>query len=304
MESDGNLATTQGNNYLTTFPKELLTGIYYFLPSFSEVLALSSTCHWLRDCWLTDVTLIYHHIAPRTIPCERHARNFLVDPHGTYKNPSMISADDVLRLIRNSRIVEKAISQFETQIVSRVKRDAPETEEYYGAGVHHPPYLTRTERPRFIRSYYELWGLMRLRTAAEWQAKLEPMTLKQLFHLYEMSMLPDTIGRGRGEGVVPFPSRPETRLDTIFIDHESVERRVALERQILKHLEDVYRRTHGKNLIRIWVHAPQEGYGDFIAMWDHFQPSLKEVVCGRRSKEPPYRFFLDLNLWEDSSGEE
>ncbi|KAL8918372.1 MAG: hypothetical protein Q9208_007391 [Pyrenodesmia sp. 3 TL-2023] len=298
IDSVENLATRQGNSYLTTaLPNELLTDIYCFLPSFSNALAFASTCHRVRDCWLTEATLIYRHIAPKSIPCERHARTFLADQHEAITDPSKISAEHVLRLMRNSRMVEQAIPEFEAHIVSRVRCGGERADDYYGAGAtRHPPHLTRTERPRFIRSYYQLWGLIRLKTPVEWQARLESMTLKQLFHLYEMSMLPSTM---------TFLRRRDGQLDTVsVIDREPVERRVALERQILKHLEEVYRRIHGKDLIHIWVHAPEEGYGNFIAMWDHFQPSLKEVVCGRRSEEPPYRFFLDLDLWEDSSGEE
>lgn len=38
--------------------------------------------------------------------------------------------------------------------------------------------------------------------------------------------------------------------------------------------------------------------------WDHWQDSLKEVVCGRRSKEPPYKKDFHWELWEESSDEE
>ncbi|KAL8895446.1 MAG: hypothetical protein Q9207_008168 [Kuettlingeria erythrocarpa] len=298
MNLVGGLATGQSNvSHLSTLPKELLTTIYCSLPYFSDALAFASTCHRARDCWLTEATVIYHHLAPRSIPCARHARAFLADQHEAATDPSKISAQDVLRLMRNSRMIEQAISEFEAHIVTRVRCGGERADDYYGAGaVRHPPYLTRTERPRFIRSYYQLWGLMRLETAAERQTRLESRTLKQLIHLYEMSMLPSTMALLRPR---------DAQLDTLsVIEREPVERRVALERQILKHLEEVYQRIHGKDLIYIWVHAPEEGYGNFIAIWDHFQPSLKEVVCGRRSKEPPYRFFLDLDLWEHRSGEE
>lgn len=51
------------------------------------------------------------------------------------------------------------------------------------------------------------------------------------------------------------------------------------------------------------VCAIDEGFMDFLALWDHWQNSLQEVVCGRWSKEPPYIEKFHWELWEDSSDE-
>ncbi len=63
---------------------------------------------------------VYKQIAPRSIPCERAARRFLIDQDGPGLG-SPVSAKDVVRMARNAGVIEKAILQFEREIVSRVR---------------------------------------------------------------------------------------------------------------------------------------------------------------------------------------
>ncbi|KAI4150865.1 MAG: hypothetical protein L6R39_002145 [Caloplaca ligustica] len=223
---------------------------------------------------------------------------------GAVTSSSTLSAEDVVRMVKYSRFVEDAIALFETKVVSRVKTRGHRSEEYYGPGaVGHPPHLTRTERPRFISAYYRLWGLMKSKDAAERQSRLESMTLKQLVHLYELSTLPYSIGSG-GEAIMP-PRDPDAEPGPIFAtSHRTLRVWAALERQILAHLDQIYQHIHGTKLNPIWANAGNKGLIGFLTIWDHWQPSLKEFICGRRRKEPPYRKVLHLELWEDSSGEE
>lgn len=290
------LSIIHGASPLLLLPKELLIEVYCHLSSLPDVFALSSTCHQLREYWLTEVPTIYRNVGPRSISCERHARSFLATQKGADKSFSSLSVTDVVCILKNARIINKAVAQFESQIVSRVRMVGHRAEDYYGDGaVRHPSHLTRTERPRFISSYYQLWGLLEINNVAVWDAKLASMTLKQLFHLYEMSKLPQSIGRG--EEVVQPPRHSDAEAEPIFaINYAASKERIVLERLVLKHLEETYRRTHGKDLQPIEAYAGEEGSGDFIAMWDHWQPSLKEVIRGRRSNKPPYRKVLDLEL--------
>ena len=69
---------------------------------------------------MESVNPIYHQIAPRSIPCERAARRFLVDQDGPDLGSPM-SAKDVVRMVRNANVIEKAILQFEREIVRRVR---------------------------------------------------------------------------------------------------------------------------------------------------------------------------------------
>lgn len=105
---------------LSIMPPEVVTKIFCQLPSFPDVFALSAVCWRLRHLWLKNVNPVYNHIAPRSIPCERAARRFLIDQDGPGLG-SPVSAKDVVRMVRNAGVIEKAILQFEREIVSRVR---------------------------------------------------------------------------------------------------------------------------------------------------------------------------------------
>ena len=299
---------------------------FCLLPSFSDALALAATCRRLRNVWITNVGPIYSHVAPRSIPCERYARRFLADQGGPAVNVSTLSDKDVLRMLRNSCVVEQAILQFEKEIVSRVKGTlCPITrvgvhfttlmihfnktaqgfrvEDIYGPGARkHPPHLTRTERPRFIRSYYQLWGLMKS-DPAEWQSRLEPMTLKQLYHLSEMCALTQSIGR---EEVIPAPYFPNAAPGSaLAINSRRSAERHALSFKVSKHLQIVYRRLHHRDAVDDpWVHAKREGYLWFVVLWDHWQPGLRELVYNRPDAESMVGSSGgDEVLWDDSTDE-
>ena len=116
------LPSTQGSSStLLSIPVELVTRIISLLPSFLDILALAATCRRLRHIWVTNVTSIYSQVALRSIPCERYARRFLTDQDGPATNFPMLSARDVLCMLRNSCVIEKAILQFEEHIVCRVR---------------------------------------------------------------------------------------------------------------------------------------------------------------------------------------
>lgn len=106
---------------LFSMPAELITGTFCLLASFSDVLALAATCHRLRHIWTTNVPPIYVKVAPRSIPCNRYARSFLTDQGGPALDGPALSAGDVVRMVRNSHIIEKAIFQFEREIVPWVQ---------------------------------------------------------------------------------------------------------------------------------------------------------------------------------------
>lgn len=114
--------------------------------------------------------------------------------------------------------------------------------QYYGAGARrHPPTLTLTERPRFTRSYYLLWGMMKM-DAAEWQPRLDAMSLKQLYYLCEMTKLTQSIGR---EEVVPAPVFPNADPQSaIAINSGQSEKRITLGEKTWEHIESIYQRVY------------------------------------------------------------
>ncbi|KAL9033241.1 MAG: hypothetical protein Q9180_006051, partial [Flavoplaca navasiana] len=276
---------------LFTIPSRVADG--RVLPS--NVFSFASTYHQLQDVWFEGVTTIYRHVAKVSITCEPLARIFLTDQSGPAPKAGIQLASNLHQMMRNQSMVHKAIIQFESDIVSKVRTGGLRAEEYYSPGIDgHPPYLTRTERRRFIRSYYQLWGLLELDNLQQRRSRLQSISLKQLFYLCEMSWLPN--GMGPGEDV--------DSESGAAIYQQRVQARQALSKWILEYTESMYRRLHGQDMELIWVIAMDEGYCDSLILWDHWQNSLKEVVCGRRTKEPPYKREMHWELWKDSPNED
>lgn len=175
-----------------------------------------------------------------------------------------------------------------------------ELEGWYGPGARsHPPYLTRTERLRFFRSYYQLWGFMKV-APAEWQSRFESMTLKQLYQLHEMSKLRQSIGR---EEVLPPHPFPDAKSGSISATSRGrSQERIALETMIWQRLNDVFKRIYETKAIVIQDDF-DEGAGGFVAIWDHFQEPLRGNVsqCNGPYHSPS---FVEQYLWDDISDEE
>lgn len=114
-------AANNRNGPLLSVPIELMTKTFCLLSSFFDILALAATCSRLRRIWTTNVTSIYSQVAPGSIPCERYARSFLADQGGPAIDVPTLSTRDVLCIVRNSYMIEKAILHFEREIVRRVK---------------------------------------------------------------------------------------------------------------------------------------------------------------------------------------
>ena len=110
------MALSNGNIPL---PSEIVIHIFCHLPLLSDVFALAATCSRLHDIWSANVTPIYNKVAPRSIACQEHARRFLTDQGGPAYGAPM-SIENVVRMARNASVVEKAILQFEREIVLRV----------------------------------------------------------------------------------------------------------------------------------------------------------------------------------------
>jgi hypothetical protein len=301
-----------GRDFVTKLPAELIVGIFCLLPSFTDVLALAAACHRFKGIWEENVFSIYEQAASRSIPSEIHARRFLADQTGNSSKNSVSSAREVKLMLRNARTVEKAILEFERVIVWRVKRMVsisriiticlntpgfaqfrPFPKHYLPFprnGIRHPPHLTPLERSRFIRTYYFLWSFMKI-DATEWPARFKCLRLKDLYLIFEISHLPQSIGN---EEVVTFfwhPSHPRSVENTTC---RRSQKRIELNCQIWAHIEHQYQAIHREAPEYINAYALEEGCPDFVGIWDHWQPSLKSWVCRPRGK--PHQ-----DLWDESS---
>lgn len=154
--------------------------------------------------------------------------------------------------------------------------DGLEPGEFYGAGAEeHPSTLTRTERKRFVRTYYSLWGLLRIDPSA-WDSRLQAMTSRELYYLHEMTKLTQSIGR---EETVPQPMYPNAPPGSVnSINHGRSEKRDALERRVWQQVQHNSLRFFDRDALHAAVFAKHEGALEFVAIWDHWQPSLKEMV--------------------------
>ena len=180
-------------------------------------------------------------------------------------------------------------------------------EKCYGPGARkHPPNLTRRERRRFTRSYYQLWGLMKM-DPDKWQSRLESMILKQLYEVYEISHIWQSIGR---EEVRPYRVFAYAQPGSVSaINQQRSKERVDLGERIWQYIEQIFQRFYHKEADNFWVvDVPYEGAHGFLVMWDHWQPSQKFFLCGGQQTVPPTKrpSFEEQKqyLWEDSSDDE
>lgn len=189
----------------------------------------------------------------------------------------------------------------------RKKVDGYAASEYYGADAWgHPRTLTRTERPRFIRSYYTLWGMMQSDDPSKWSSKLGSMTLKQLYYLHEMTKLTQSIGQGE-EPVSPpmFPGEPPGTVHSI--NSSQSEKRIALGDKIWQQIQYLSQRFYHEDAHYTCVYAKHEGFMWFVVLWDHWQASLKDLVCHRVTTSATLKPSPALEkqyIWDDSSDDE
>ena len=181
--------------------------------------------------------------------------------------------------------------------------DGLSAEEFYGPGAQkHPPNLTRTERIRFIRSYYSLWSLMRL-DPSEWDYRLQAMTSQELYYLWEMTLLTQSIGR---KEIVPPPMFPDEPPDSVHsINSGRSDKRIALEQKVWEQIQRNSLRFFKRDAQNPSVYAKHEGFLWFVVLWDHWQPSLKDMVCHQSvSLKKPSPAVQEQYLWNDRLDEQ
>lgn len=108
-------------SFFVRLPPELIVSIFGALPSFSDGAWFAATCRRHRRIWVEYAYSIYRHVAPRTIPCRKHARVLLSDQGGPPASVTDLSFSEVLQLIRNAAVVEQSVADFERNHISRVR---------------------------------------------------------------------------------------------------------------------------------------------------------------------------------------
>ena len=298
---------------LWSCPDEIVISVFCHLPSFHEVFVLSATCHLMQEVWLDNVETIYKYLARHSIPCERHARQLLALQGGPPLESKIASAKQVIQMMKNRDMVERAICTFEHQIAHRVESRNSRAQNYHGLGpLLHSPSLTRTERSRFTRSYYQLWGIMQLGEFAELEPTLQSMTIKQLLHLQGIA---SPHGLTLGDESIPGSQRKSFDIDSVLSLEDPIFRISLLE---LMEAE-IDRRIYGynnmdllfedmdpqyENTDMIKAYAFGDGYYDFLIIWDNYQAPIKQVVRRTRAVKPSSEKGWDMEVWEESSDED
>ncbi|KAJ5433326.1 uncharacterized protein N7458_012482 [Penicillium daleae] len=265
---------------LNTIPPEVVIKIFGEL-SLLEALHLAATCCRLRQILDENTPTIYERLR-RQIQCEKYARVLLAD-QGVLPSGSSVTIQGLLRLRRNSRIVEKAIDVFDRDITPHIRIPTTDVDDEFYGGKTRPLHLTPTERHRFTRSYYQVWSIFLLDRPSR-QQRYRSMLLKHLYMLYEMIYLDQPIG---------------DKTESLSFN----EKRTELLQEVDKLLRSLYHHFHGNEFINFSGYSISMRTQGHAAIWDHCQPDLKCIVCfsWRSPKKQPVKV---EGVWDCTTEEE
>lgn len=195
-------------DYMSQLPIEIAIDIISSLSKFSDIAAVTSTCQHMRAIWLEHADIIYRRALKNTVEFETECRALLVD-QGYARNYPTLSHLDVCRLVRNNRKASKSAERFGIEVASHVFGESFWFDNIISLGfflthrinllvphaqpsgrkvpgpLKHPPWLSRTERQRFLRAYYFVWRLVS--TPAEaWPGRVRTLCIRDLYIVQEM----------------------------------------------------------------------------------------------------------------------
>ncbi|KAF2795960.1 hypothetical protein K505DRAFT_373551 [Melanomma pulvis-pyrius CBS 109.77] len=280
-------------------PSELGLEIFCALDSLSDILSLSATSHWLRGIWIEHTDLIYRQVAPRSIRGEKHARALQFAISGNTK----ITPNGALSIKHRANFVGSIMNQFNDQVAKN--RRANNFGSFYPPDGICPRKLTKTERRRFIRTYYQLWNLIQI-DEQQWQPTAASLSMKQVYLLREMCWIPLPIGED-----LPGPQMKQFFPDFMFYEYEG--RRGKLGSALQETIND-----HAKKKDSWWINdcpwlvrkeTKNEGYAGFHLLWDHGKDALKQYCLGRPrlhqvSLSEEEMEYERQHLWAETSDEE
>ncbi|KAF2094387.1 hypothetical protein NA57DRAFT_60433 [Rhizodiscina lignyota] len=283
---------------LTCLPAELLGHILFSLSSLSDVLSLAATCQRARVICDDNATSICRNI----VIYYRQARQLLADQGGP-KLEDRLLTHHVAMMLRNWRVIERSITQFEWQVVRHITCTAHVLKRLYGLD-RHPLSLTPSERRRFVRSYYTVWSLMII-SPNLWPSRLAPVSsIREFYYLTELCLLPQSIGRDESLPLVNYSGTDSDTHNDSVLHFVPSEQRQKLREEVLKRIEPL--REYVPDWIREWEpvdlseYGPTDGYGPFVLLCDHFQSYLKQLY-GYWPAIPPVN---EDNIWSDSEDED
>lgn len=113
------LVIMQARLELSSFPAEVILGVFCSLSAFPDILHLAATCQKHRQIFHDNVSTIYHYVSPMVITCRRYARKLLADQGGALPN-EIPTVQDFLQMTRNSIVMEKSVVHFNETVVIKM----------------------------------------------------------------------------------------------------------------------------------------------------------------------------------------
>ena len=104
---------------MSSFPAEVILGVFCSLSAFPDILHLAATSQKHRQIFRDNVSTIYHYVSPMAIPCRRYARKLLADQGGSLPNETP-TVQDFLQMTRNSIVMEKSVAHFNETVVIKM----------------------------------------------------------------------------------------------------------------------------------------------------------------------------------------
>lgn len=134
-----------------------------------------------------------------------------------------------------------------------------------GKRVELPPYLTKTERTRFIRTLYKLWGLVLLDDEAK-REKIKSLVFKDVVAIYELSQADSDLIQDKQ--VLQMAENPYLLRDITVMVYPLLEYFVV---HVLGDEEGYDRR-----------HAPLDwGWHGRVFFWDSYYEDHKDMITKR-----------------------
>ncbi|EPS26176.1 hypothetical protein PDE_01112 [Penicillium oxalicum 114-2] len=152
---------------LLSLPAELLVEVFCSLPSLKDVANLGASCKVVNQLQSRHFSYIVDHVSLQSIPCYEDLRALVADQGHLAADQPVTNMSLVGCLFRTSQNIEKAIDNYHAQMARYPHLD-PQV----------PQVLSLTEKTRFIKAHYQIWGLMLL-VEQEKEERIKSMGLEQ-----------------------------------------------------------------------------------------------------------------------------
>ena len=139
---------------------------------------------------------------------------------------------------------------------------------------------------------------------SEWDSRLQGMTSQELYYLKEMTDL--TEGYAMLNETIHQPTLPLQPPDSLHsINHSEPRKRFDLGQCIWEQIQRNSLRFFEQDALFTSCYAKHEGFFVFVVFWDHWQPSLKDLVCHQCSGaiKKPSPAVRKQYLWNDELDE-